>query len=44
MKLKIGTVALATTLVAVGAQADSFGSEANAFTLNFVKIGNVFDG
>lgn len=40
MKLKIGTTIMATVFMAVGAQADSFGSGANAFSLDFVNIGN----
>jgi len=40
MRLKVGTVMMATALVAVGAQADSFGTGGNAFTLDFVNIGN----
>jgi len=39
MNLKIGTVAMATALIAVGVQADSFGTGGNAFTLDFVNIG-----
>ena len=47
MRFKIGTTMMATALMAVGAQADSFGSGANAFTLDFVNIGyagNAADG
>ena len=39
MRLKIGTTMLATVLMAVGVQADSFGTGGNAFTLDFVNIG-----
>ena len=39
MNMKVGTLMMAAALVAVGAQADSFGSGGNAFTLDFVNIG-----
>jgi len=39
MKLKVGTVMMAAALMAVGAQADSFGTGGNAFSLDFVNIG-----
>ena len=39
MKGKIEATMMAAALVAVGAQADGFGSGANAFSLDFVNIG-----
>ncbi len=39
MNAKTGTLTLVAALAAVGTQADSFGSGANAFTLDFVNIG-----
>ena len=40
MKMKIGITMATTALMAMGAQADSFGTGANAFSLDFVNIGN----
>jgi len=47
MRVRVGTVIMAAALVAGGAQADNFGSDGNAFTLDFVNIGgagNAADG
>ncbi len=39
MKLKRRTIMMAAALVAVGAQADSFGTGGNAFSIDFMDIG-----
>lgn len=40
MNMKVGTILMVAALVSAGAQADSFGTGGNAFTLDFVNIGN----
>lgn len=39
MRIKVGAVMMAATLVAVGVQAESFGTGANRFSIDFVDIG-----